>query len=227
VSDLVALHAAVIAAPADDGPRAAYAAAVAWTDAERSELISVQLRLDAQHKAQLAIEDTSGIARASELVKKRGAEWASDVVPLVTAYRFLRGFIDDVRLDANAFLSRAGLLYQLAPVLHVELTHAHRVHGLMASPHLARLHSLDLHDNELDDDDVAQLCARPLPELRWLQLSGNHIGRAGLDALAAAAKTTMPRLAYLGFEGNAVADPIDWLDRTRFRVWPPGRDAVP
>jgi len=252
VSDLPALLAAVVAAPEDDAPRAAYAAAVAMTDAERAELISLQLRIAASRKAQRPADERGAAAmRAGELVRARGAEWARDVTPLVAKWRFVRGFVEDVVLDAAAFLARAPALYARAPVLHVQLTGAKAVAAaLFGSPHLARLHSLDLMGNALGDAEVALLAASPhLANLRWLGLANNQIGRPGLDALAASRQ--LPRLAYVALSGNVVDDPLPglvdeyasekplatelqaqhgklaWLDFSRFREWPPERDALP
>lgn len=255
MSDLTALLAAVIAAPEDDAPRAAYAAAIAMTDPERAELISIQLRLDASRKAQrLAAERGPAAIRAGELVRKRGAEWARDVAPLVAKYQLLRGFVDSVTLDAAAFLARAETIYARAPVLHLTLTHVRAVDmlQLFTSPHLVRLHSLDLHRNDLNDLDLAVLASQQLPNLRWLNVQNNHISRAGIDALAST--PSLPRLAYVDLADNAIANPLPgliddyaietplarellaqhgkvaWLDLAtlrRFREWPPERDTIP
>ncbi len=252
VSDLTALHAAILAAPEDDAPRAAYAAAVATTDPERSELISLQLRLDASRKAQRPSDERGAAAmRAGTLMRARGADWARDIAPLVARTRFVRGFVEDVLLDAPAFLASASQLYATAPILHLTLTNVRAVDplALFTSPHLERLRSLDLARTELGDLEVALLASQRLPNLRWLSVAGNNVTRAGLDALASTA--SLPALGYVDLSANLVADPmpglvdeesvptalalelihahgpIAWLDLHRFRDWPPERDALP
>ncbi|HLY56644.1 MAG TPA: hypothetical protein VKS60_13860 [Stellaceae bacterium] len=242
---------AVIASPEADEPRLAYAAAVADADPLRAELIDVQLRWDRLRKAQDIGDERGRLAmRAGELTREHGRAWASDVAPLVDAFWFVRGFVEGVRMDAAAFLRTAPDLYRRAPVLHLQLQALPPVaRAVLSSPHLGRLRSLDLSRGDLGDEDVAWLAARDLPNLRWLNLNFNRIGRAGLDALCAS--RTLPRLGYVSLMDNAVPDPLPglvddyttetllsrelraqhgpvlWLDYTRFRDWPPERDAMP
>ncbi len=121
--------------------------------------------------------------------------------------------------------------------------------ALFASPHLARIESLSLLRNSLDDADLELLANSPnLGHLAWLDLSLNSITAAGVDTLAAS--THLPRLGFVGLASNPVADPtpkhrdgyehtsaaaqalIDkhgprpWLDAQVRPVWPPDRDAI-
>jgi hypothetical protein len=249
VPDLAALLQAVVDAPTEDAPRAAYARAVAAIDPERAELIDIQLELARADRAHTG--PPPGMSnRQVVLLRAHGARWAADVRPLVDEWRFLRGFVEDVKLDAARFLTVAPELYRRAPVLHLDLTGVKPVAAeLFRSPRLARIQSLGLLHNGLGDAEVAALAASShLANLRWLDLSNNQIGAAGLEALAAS--RNLPRLGYLGFATNAVPDPTPqhadeydatspageelqrkygpraWLDaRTRWR-WPPPRDAV-
>lgn len=240
---------AVVDAPTEDAPRAAYARAIAATDPERAELIDIQLE---QARADRAHRDTPPelSRRKVILLQKSGARWAADVAPLVDGWVFLRGFVEYVKLDAARFLTVAPELYRRAPVLHLDLTGVQPVASeLFQSSHLARLESLGLLHNGLGDAEIAALAASPhLTNLRWLELSNNRIGAAGLEALAAS--RNLPRLGYVGFSTNAIPDPTPphadeydatspvgqelqrkygprpWLDaRPRWR-WPPPRDAV-
>ena len=247
--DLAALMQAVVDAPTEDAPRAAYARAVAATDPERAELIDLQLELARADRAHRDPPPESS-RRKVILLQKSGARWAADVQPLVDGWVFLRGFVDYVKLDAARFLTVAPELYRRAPVLHLDLTGVKPVAGaLFQSPHLARIESLGLLHNGLGDAEIAALAASPhLANLRWLELSNNRIGAAGLEALAASRH--LPRLGYVGFSTNATPDPTPphadeydatspageelqrkygprpWLDaRPRWR-WPPPRDAV-
>lgn len=249
VPDLAALMQAVVDAPTEDAPRAAYARAIAATDPERAELIDIQLELARADRAH-SQERRPGLIREEILIRKHGARWAADIRPLVDKWQYLRGFTDVVTLDAARFLATAPELYRRAPVLHLDLTGVKPVAAeLFQSPHLARIRSLSLLRNGLGDAEVAALAASPhLANLRWLDLSNNKIGAAGLEALAAS--RNLPRLGYLGFATNAVPDPTPqhadeydatsrvarelqqtygpraWLDARPRWQWPPPRDAV-
>ncbi len=240
---------AVVDAPTEDAPRAAFARATAATDPERAELIDIQLELARLRRAH-ALDGHPSLNREGTLIRTHGARWATDVRPLVDSWQFLRGFTDVVTLDAARFLTVAPELYRRAPVLHLDLTGVKPVAAqLFQSAHLDRIQSLYLLRNGLGDAEVAALAASPhLANLRWLDLSLNKIGAAGLEALAAS--RNLPRLGYVGFSTNAIPDPTPqhsdeydatspvgeelqrkygprpWLDaRPRWR-WPPPRDAV-
>jgi uncharacterized protein (TIGR02996 family) len=249
VPDLAALMQAVVDAPTEDAPRAAYARAVATTDPERAELIDIQLELARARRAHTE-DGHPSLNREGTLIRTHGAQWAADVRPLVDSWQFLRGFTDVVTLDAARFLASAPELYRRAPVLHLNLTGVKPVAAeLFQSPHLARIQSLDLRRNGLGDAEVAVLAASPyLTNLAWLNLGINKIGAAGLEALAAS--RNLPRLGYVGFATNAIPDPTPqhadewdatsrvaeelqrkygprpWLDARRRWRWPPERDAV-
>ena len=249
---LAALMDAVIVSPEADEPRVAYAAAIAPADPLRAELIDVQLRWDRMRKVQDLSHERGVLAmRAGELTRGHGAIWARDVARLVNSWRFVRGFVEDVRMDSTSFLSTAPELYRRAPILHLQLTALPPVaRAVLSSPHLARLRSLDLSRGNLGDGEIALLASCDLPNLRWLNLDFNLIGRDGLDALCAS--QSLPRLAYVSLASNAVLDPLPgivddyttetllaralrekhgpvrWLDYKRFvRDWPPDRDAMP
>jgi hypothetical protein len=188
--------------------------------------------------------------RSGQLTREHGRYWASDIAPLVDSWRFVRGFVEDVRMDATAFLRTASELYRRAPILHLQLTSLRpAMRAVLSSPYLVRLRSLDLSRGDLGDEGVALLASRDLPNLRWLNLDFNQIGRGGLDALCAS--QSLPRLAYVSLMSNVVGDPLPgivddyttetalarelrethgpvrWLDVMGFRDWPPERDAMP
>jgi uncharacterized protein (TIGR02996 family) len=249
--DLDALYDAVVAAPTDDAPREAYADAIASTDPDRAEYIRLELKLARWRKTgPKSDERTNASVRAFILQYGHRAEWEANVLPLVDACGFLRGFVDYVALDAARFLATAPELYRTAPVLHLELSGVKPVAAeLFASPHLARIESLTLLRNQLGDAEVELLARSPhLGRLAWLDLGLNEIGPAGVEALAASDR--LPRLGYVGLLGNPVDDPTpqhadgydatsvvgaalqakygprDWLDARERATWPPDRDAV-
>ena len=247
--DLAALMQAVVDAPTEDAPRAAYARAVATTDPERAELIDIQLELARADRAHTHTPPKLS-NRTAILLHAHGARWTAGVQPLVDGWVFLRGFVEEVKLDAARFLAVAPELYHRAPVLHLDLTGVKPVAAeLFRSPYLARIQSLDLRHNGLGDEEVAALAASAhLANLAWLKLNNNKIGAAGLEALAAS--RNLPRLGYVGLRANAIPDPTPqhadeydatspvgeelqrkygprpWLDARPRWQWPPPRDAV-
>jgi uncharacterized protein (TIGR02996 family) len=244
------LHDQVTAAPLEDAPRLAYAEAVADIDEERAEFIRLQVRL-AQFRRERNNNEPPGLYnREHMLITARGAEWAADVRPLLQGWQYLRGFVEVGRMDAAAFLASAAELYRRAPVLHLNLTGVEPVMGeLFGSPHLRRIRSLSMVAEKLGDEAAVALAGSPhLAGLEWLDLRNNWIGQAGLEALAAS--KGLPKLGFLGFSGNAAADPTpthadeydadtlaamdlqqrygprDWLSARVRPLWPPERDAV-
>ena len=198
---------AVIAAPDNDAPRVAYADAIAATDPDRAELIRLQLALTRWRKThEDPPERTAASTRSRVLLDKHKAEWSATVGPLVAGCAFLRGFVELVALDATRFLSIAPALYKLAPIRHLDLSGVKPVAAaLFASPHLARIESLSLLRNSLDDADVELLANSPnLGHLTWLDLGLNAITAAGLDSLAAS--TRLPAWALSA--SRAIPSPI-------------------
>jgi uncharacterized protein (TIGR02996 family) len=249
VADLTTLLQAVIDAPTDEAPRLAYAGAIAARDPERAELIEIQIALSRARRAHTPPDDKA-LNRELAVIRAHGAAWAADVAPLVDKWQYLRGFIEVVTLDAAAFLANADALYRRAPVLHLDLTGVAAVAGaLFGSPHLTRIVSLKLAGEALGDAEATLLARSPyLTSLEWLDVSRNQIGAHGLEELAASIR--LPRLGYVQFAANAVADPTPqhadaydaasatakqlqarygaraWLDPRTRSTWPPPRDAV-
>src|SRR5690348_9287401 len=138
---------AVCAAPDDDTPRLVYAD---WLEenrqAERAEFIRVQCALaGAAGPERPALE-----ARQRELLERYGEEWARPLAGRVQEWRFHRGFIDEVRVEARAFLAGADTLFRLAPVQHLHLywnfvlpyQRTHLMGAVSESSYLTRLLSL-------------------------------------------------------------------------------------
>jgi hypothetical protein len=248
VDDLEVLRQWVIDVPQDDAPREAYASAVAGTDPDRAELIRLQLQIAKADRLRLSSSPAS--MQAGDLIRAHGTRWAGPINDAVTGWTFMRGFVEVVMMDAEWFLDVAEEVYALAPVLHLDLTDVRLVsEELFASPHLQRIISLNLHQNDLGDEDAILLAQSPnLGNLEWLNLSNNRIGEAGLEALAASPK--LPRLGYVDFRWNGTPDPTpahadeydattpaalalqemygrrEWLDAHVRAKWPPERDST-
>jgi uncharacterized protein (TIGR02996 family) len=190
--------------PEDDGPRLIYADALEDRGDPRGELIRLQCQLD-----RLEQGDSQGPAlrqRAHALLRQHRGSWlgflgeGSD-----TCWRFRRGFLDEVCLEAAVFLHRAGELFRLAPLLrHLRLWGARRcLSDLAASPHLAQLSTLDLTANKIGDEGVKALVASPhLAQLTTLLLARNEIGQDGGQWLASSPH--LARLSTLDLTSNTI-----------------------
>src|SRR5262245_63846653 len=109
----------VIDRPEWDGPRLIYADWLGERNDPRGEFIRVQCalaQLPASHDRRPELQ-----ARADELLKFHQDEWARPLKGLVSGWRFQRGFIDTVYVDARRFLANADRVFALAPVRHMHL----------------------------------------------------------------------------------------------------------
>jgi uncharacterized protein (TIGR02996 family) len=193
----------IIAHPETEVARRQYADAVAATDPARAELIRLQLGMRDQRKAG-ATPTLHHLDRERALIAANGRAWAGRAGELVWRYQFLRGFVEHVTMTASEFLARAADLYRAAPVRHVTLSAARpQIQRLAASPHLARLISLDLSDNRLGDEAIKALASSPhLRKLRLLRVAKNDLGRDAAEALVESAM--LEHLLALDFRHNKV-----------------------
>jgi uncharacterized protein (TIGR02996 family) len=128
----------------------------------------------------------------------------------LSGWAYRRGFIEAIAMQLDAFLDHAETVFsQVGPVRYIRFPMRefpgqpmmHEIPGqpirsrgetntliqrLAGSPYLARLTTLDLHNNDLHDDEAELLAASPhLAGLKVLDLSQNWITRAGAQALRA------------------------------------------
>jgi uncharacterized protein (TIGR02996 family) len=203
---------AILADPDDDSPRLIYAD---WLDergdADRAEFIRVQCALHgapADDRRRPAWRD-----REAALLTAHAADWLGPLRGQFYLWAFRRGFLDEVTLNAPAFLDGAAALFRAAPVRLARLLKAAGVMDRLAncpqlrrvaalhltgcavgdagaaalagSPHVAGLVTLRLGENAIGDYGAARLAASPhLAGLRVLNLSQNDIGNDGARALA-------------------------------------------
>lgn len=176
---------AVLKAPDDDVPRLAYAEWLTTQGDPRGEFIRIQCTLarlpegDAQRRE---LERTE-----ARLQTKHEALWRTETVTPDGNGRFVRGFVDEVRLTARDFLKKGAGLFAAAPIRTLGLA---RCHGLLAevagSSLLRRLAAFDLASSGIDEADVRALVESPnLGGLKRLCLDSNSLGDEGLRALAA------------------------------------------
>lgn len=99
---------------------------------------------------------------------------------------FERGFVATMRTTATRFLDGADALMRATPLQHLGLTNVGpKIDAVLASPHLARLRSLNFEHNKLRDELLAKLAACPgLAKLKRLDLGHNRFRIDGTVALA-------------------------------------------
>ena len=188
---------AIIANPVDDAPRLIYADWLEERGDPRGEFIRVQCDL-----ARMA----PGDPRYFELYRRTEQLWAAHsetwLQPLHRALAerslsfhhalfhghmclprgplFDRGFLEQVSMAADQFLTLADMLFRLAPVRKADLLGARdHMSALARSPYLARLKALGLHGqpNDFTPSDFSDYDPDPC----WLA----PIGDVGARALAA------------------------------------------
>ena len=184
-----ALLRAIIADPEDDAPRLSYAG---WLDelghCIRAEFIRLQCAL-----ARMGDDDEQRPAfkaREKQLLSRQQAEWQQRLGKYgVTEATLHHGFPEQVTLRADDFIRNMGRVLRAAPVRGARILDCSDVAALAASPHLAKLTSLNLLNltyNGIGPDGVRTLAASPhLSNLTSLDLAYNGIRDAGVRALAA------------------------------------------
>ncbi len=180
----------ILADPRAEAPRRTFARLATERRDPRGAFVLDQLETSARRRALGFPVDDSELSRH---LLRRHPEWWDELRRLGAAdVRFVRGFVEEITLDAGLFLVRAEALYRAAPVRGVRLTGAApRIAGIAASPHLERLVSLAFPDGGLDDSHVSTLAASPrLRGLLSLDLSGSRVTDDGLRTLAASPHLT-------------------------------------
>src|SRR6185437_522660 len=110
---------ACILAPHDDGPRVAYADALAARGDPQSEFMTLQLQAASAEKAGLpSALWRPWMSEANELKKAHGQAWVASICPPCTHPVFVRGLVEHVTLSARDFLDNAHTLFERAPIRH-------------------------------------------------------------------------------------------------------------
>ena len=128
----------------------------------------------------------------------------------------LDGTPTEITIDAEPFLAHAEQLFAIAPIDCVRVRGAAGAHiaKLAALPELAKLTTLDLGRQGLDDAGLGHLVrSRYLGKLEHLMLHENELTDAGIETLAAASKLTLKSLKSVDLNSNPAKDPTDesWL----------------
>lgn len=216
-----ALFQAVLDHPAEDAPRLAFAA---LCDAEgdpygafiRAQLARThELRHGSDAEAWRFYEEAEQIKS-----EHRTAAWTNGVERYVKSCWFIRGFVEEVVVDARRYLDHADEIYRRAPVRHLVLSEVgDLVTEIARDPHLAQLASLSLDNtyrkHPIGDAGLAAIASSPhLCKLQVLNVSLQDIGMAGLEALCAS--KALPALIYVNLVSNRFEDPVegfgvDWM----------------
>lgn len=196
----------VLAAPASLAARRELAAAWEAEGDPRAELVRAQLEYWELSRADRAASPRAREVRdkANALLRANRRAWAGRIADLVDSYEFHRGLVAEIEISVDKFVEHAAELVALAPIQHLDLTSpATRWNELVALPQLAQMVSLELAGapREIGDDQAIALArSRHAAGLRWIGLSGNSIGRPGVEALAAS--PYLEHVVFLGLRDN-------------------------
>jgi uncharacterized protein (TIGR02996 family) len=176
--------------PEEDAPRLVYAD---WLEecgdalqSARADLIRAQIALadpPEDHRLRRLLWE-----REQALLKKHEKKWFA---PLKAAkarkWRLDRGLVGHVTIPANLFRDHANALFAAEPIHALRLTDPrHVVRDLAALSALGNVRTLELSDNKIAPEQVAELLASPhLAGLTGLDLSNIRLGREGVQALVA------------------------------------------
>src|SRR5262249_464779 len=140
----------IISSPDQDGPRLIYADWLAERGDPRGEFIRAQCEL-----ARLPVADSRRTElqnRADSLVKAHQNQWAGALNGQLTGFRFPRGFVDTIFIDALGFLQSAERIFREAPIRHVHLLDVDvHVNAIARSPLLERLSGLTIFASHAGD----------------------------------------------------------------------------
>src|SRR5262245_35690212 len=174
-----ALYTAVLANPADDAPRLAYAK---WLkdngDKDRADFIKVQCDRAAKDRFDPAQERLEKKERA--LLKKHEAKWRAELPEWVQIRWFRRGFPATVHLELETLVPRSAELVKRMPLEGIELSSGGAdtkgVKALAQRPEAAQLPELLFSFNEVKDAGVKAIAASP----HFANLKTLYLGVVGL-----------------------------------------------
>ncbi len=196
---------AIIENPDDDDVRLIFADWLDEREDPRGEFIRIQVE-----RARPSLDErqqTMNERREAELFRAHEKEWVAPLRPWVREWRFVRGFVEWVRIPAEYVLRAGRRVFALTPVRGARFNDAtEHIAGLAATPELARLRSLDLGYNLLRPEQSKRLAESPyLMQLGSLNLACNPLGDDGAVALARAPLARLGELylyrTQLGAEG--------------------------
>lgn len=201
MSDRHALLAAILANPDDDTPRLVYAD---WLDEFGDENDRARARFIREwcEAARRDPYDSPSRRKSVWMNDDRARAWAGWPDGLIVASRFARGFVEEVTMYSKRFVADGGRLFDTQPVRAVKFVDMTGTRGvappeeLFASPHLARLHTVEFAGLTVNDQFAAHLVrSAHLAGIRCLRLRNCTLTPKGLRAVLEA--ESLPNLAEL------------------------------
>jgi uncharacterized protein (TIGR02996 family) len=205
--------------PADDTARLVFADWLAENgDPDRGEFIRIEV--------ELANRDPDGVgdeprrrdlfARRSELLKAHKRRWLEPFLGYAKESAFERGFVTELEVPVEVFLTRGPGWFAAAPITRVRFTRfevwedpARRGlrlgDELFASPLLSRLAVINLSANQLNASDMELFAHHPdLSRVQELKLEWNELRSEGAAVLAGMAQ--LHGLESLYLMNNRITD---------------------
>jgi uncharacterized protein (TIGR02996 family) len=194
----------IMASPDQDGPRLIYADWLAERRDPRGEFIRLQCELNRMPPGDARRAEWQ--SAADILLKTHQNEWIGALKGLVSGYRFHRGFVETIFIDALSFLQSAEAIFRAAPIRHVHLLDiSGHISAVARSPHLERLAGLTIFASHAGDQVARAVAAsQRVCNLRELNLGRNRIGDEGVAALVQS--KTLTNLANLDLSENNLAE---------------------
>jgi uncharacterized protein (TIGR02996 family) len=196
---LAQLYQQILAQPAADEPRLAYADIVESAQPEYAALIRDQI---AEHRDRLAGVEWPDARSIPVIRLERKLHRA--IVPFRDFdladqdFRIRRGFLETIAVEADRLPVMTEYFAPGLPLRMLYLTGGaqERIDELAQSPLLPRLVGLSFWGNKIGDDGLRRFLRSPhLAGLRWLDVQRAGVTEAGLEALAAS--ESVPNLRYV------------------------------
>jgi len=205
-----ALLAAIIANPAEDTPRLAYAD---WLDENGEPEWARFIRLQFEIEKLPPIGPKASKAKKEEeaLLKKHEKNWAGPIASLVQRCVFRRGFVEYVRVAVADYLTHGDRLFQLAPLREVRFVEIkNQMPALAVSPLLGKAERLAFSNTIMDqlhyDGRLEALLASPyLATVRGLNLSMSSLTDADVERVANCPH--LGALTHLDLSTNSIRTP--------------------
>lgn len=186
----------------------------------RAEFIRLQLALSRLPENHPWREEISG--REQDLWQSHRRRWNAPVHRLINDsplkgavharraavrdWRYHRGFIEELDVTAQAWLSQMKLFQRFGPIQRLRLrdTRAVDLRQLIGSGRLREFKAIDLSENQLFDSDFRRLCEHLSEEsaLRVLNVAGNLLSVESVSMLCEEMTTFVARLDRLVLSRN-------------------------
>jgi uncharacterized protein (TIGR02996 family) len=183
------LVAAIIANPAEDTPRLAFAD---WLDehGDRDRARFIRLQYEIEKLPPIGAKTSKAKKEEEALLKKYEKKWAGGIAGLVDYFRFRRGFVELVRLSAASFLKHGERLFELAPIREVRFDPVKdQMPELAASPLLGRAEGIGFSAYIMDqlgtDGRLEALLGSPyLATVRRLEFGMSYLHQRDAERIA-------------------------------------------